>query len=56
VETLKETLRELDVEFEVQRKSKNILEDRNDSMLKELIFLRYVYSEPSVYYFIYFEL
>ncbi|XP_068435765.1 syncoilin-like isoform X2 [Clinocottus analis] len=40
VEKLKETLRELEVEFKVQRKSREILEDRNDSILKELTFLR----------------
>ncbi|KAK9533501.1 hypothetical protein VZT92_008613 [Zoarces viviparus] len=39
VEKLREILRELEVEFEVQRKSKNNLEDRNDSILKELSFL-----------------
>ncbi|XP_034530571.1 syncoilin-like [Notolabrus celidotus] len=40
IETLKETLRELQVEFEVQRKSKNDLEDLRDGLLKELKFLR----------------
>ncbi|XP_054469202.1 syncoilin-like [Anoplopoma fimbria] len=40
VEELKETLRELEVEFEVQRKSKKKLEDHNDSIRKELTFLR----------------
>ncbi|XP_074547567.1 syncoilin-like [Halichoeres trimaculatus] len=40
IETLKETLRELQVEFEVQRKSKKELEDFRDGLLKELTFLR----------------
>ncbi|CAK6976803.1 syncoilin [Scomber scombrus] len=40
VETLKETLRELQVEFEVQRKSKNNLEELKDGLLRELRFLR----------------
>lgn len=40
MENLKETLRELEVEFEVQRKSKKALEDHNDDILKELKFLR----------------
>ncbi|XP_077945597.1 syncoilin [Gasterosteus aculeatus] len=40
VEKLKETLRELELEFEVQRKSKEILEECNDGILKELTFLR----------------
>lgn len=40
VETLKETLRELQGEFEVQRKSKKDLEDCKDGLLKELTFLR----------------
>lgn len=40
VATLKETLRELQVEFEVQRKSKKHLEDCKDGLLKELTFLR----------------
>ncbi|XP_044023509.1 syncoilin-like [Siniperca chuatsi] len=40
VETLKETLRELQVEFEVQRKSKKDLEVHKDGLLKELSFLR----------------
>lgn len=39
VETLKETLRELQVEFAVQRKSKEDLEDRTDGLLKELTFM-----------------
>ncbi|KAM8913825.1 syncoilin-like isoform 1-T3 [Spinachia spinachia] len=40
VEKLKTTRRELDLEFEAQRKAKDILEDCNDSILKELTFLR----------------
>lgn len=36
VETLKDTLRELQIEFEVQRKSKKDLEARKDLLLKEL--------------------
>ncbi|XP_026165704.1 syncoilin [Mastacembelus armatus] len=40
VEKLRETLRELDEEFEVQRKSKKDLEDLKDSLLTELTFLR----------------
>ncbi|XP_056248596.1 syncoilin-like [Seriola aureovittata] len=40
VEKLKDTLRELQVEFEVQRKSKNDLEDLRDGLLTELTFLR----------------
>ncbi|KAL7379615.1 hypothetical protein ABVT39_002427 [Epinephelus coioides] len=40
VERLRETLRELEVEFEVQRKSKTALEDYNNGLLKELTFLR----------------
>ncbi|XP_070775884.1 syncoilin-like [Enoplosus armatus] len=39
VETLQETLRELQVELEVQRKSKMDLEDQKDGLLKELTFL-----------------
>ncbi|XP_042357346.1 syncoilin-like [Plectropomus leopardus] len=46
VEKLKETLRELEVEFEVQRKSKKVLEDHNDGLLKELTFWRGC-DEPS---------
>ncbi|XP_023140373.2 syncoilin [Amphiprion ocellaris] len=40
VEKLKETLRELEVEFEVQRKSKTALEDLTDGLSTELTFLR----------------
>ncbi|AWP16691.1 putative syncoilin [Scophthalmus maximus] len=40
VETLKETLRELEVEFEVQTQSKKHLEDLKDGLLTELTFLR----------------
>ncbi|KAK5857216.1 hypothetical protein PBY51_010474 [Eleginops maclovinus] len=40
VEKLQETLRELQMEFEVQRESKKNLEDHNDGLSKELIFLR----------------
>lgn len=40
VEKLKETLKELEVEFAVQRTSKKDLEDRNDGLRKELTFLR----------------
>uniref|UniRef100_UPI0037E86E5F syncoilin-like n=1 Tax=Semicossyphus pulcher TaxID=241346 RepID=UPI0037E86E5F len=40
VETLKETMRELQMEFEVQRKSKKDLEDLKDGLLNELTFLR----------------
>uniref|UniRef100_A0A668RY01 IF rod domain-containing protein n=2 Tax=Oreochromis aureus TaxID=47969 RepID=A0A668RY01_OREAU len=40
VEKLKKTLRELEVEFEVQRKSKKGLEDLKDGLLAELTFLR----------------
>lgn len=40
VESLKETLRELQVEFEVQRNSKKDLEDHKDGLVKELTFLR----------------
>ncbi|XP_071354418.1 syncoilin-like [Trachinotus anak] len=40
VEKLKQTLRELEVEFDVQRKSKKNLEDLKDGLLKELTFLR----------------
>ncbi|CAJ1073843.1 syncoilin-like [Xyrichtys novacula] len=40
VETLKETLRELQVEFEVQRNSKKDLEDLRVGLLQELSFLR----------------
>ncbi|XP_038584732.1 syncoilin-like [Micropterus salmoides] len=39
VESLKETLRELQVEFEVQRNSKKDLEDHKDGLVKELTFL-----------------
>lgn len=39
VESLKETLRELQVEFAVQRKSKEDLEGRTDGLLKELTFM-----------------
>ncbi|XP_029316674.1 syncoilin-like [Cottoperca gobio] len=39
-ENLKEILRELEVEFDVQRKSTYILEDRNDGLLKDLALLR----------------
>ncbi|XP_028421849.1 syncoilin isoform X2 [Perca flavescens] len=46
VEKLKETLKELEVEFAVQRTSKKDLEDRNDSLRKELTFLRGC-DEPS---------
>ncbi|KAM9341258.1 syncoilin-like [Symphorus nematophorus] len=46
VETLQETLRGLQVEFEVQRKSKKDLEDCKDDLLKELTFLRGC-DEPS---------
>ncbi|KAM9354876.1 syncoilin-like [Pholidichthys leucotaenia] len=46
VETLKETLRELEVEFEVQRKSKKNLEDLCDGLLTELVLLRGC-DEPS---------
>ncbi|KAG7510705.1 syncoilin [Solea senegalensis] len=40
VETLRETLRELEVEFEVQRKSEEYLEALKDGLLTELTFLR----------------
>lgn len=40
VETLKDILRELQVELKVQRKSKKDLEDQKDGLLKELAFLR----------------
>ncbi|KAM7376555.1 hypothetical protein PAMP_006281 [Pampus punctatissimus] len=40
VEKLKGTLKELQVEFEVQRKSKKVLEDLKDGLLGELTFLR----------------
>ncbi|KAE8289759.1 Syncoilin Syncoilin intermediate filament 1 Syncoilin-1 [Larimichthys crocea] len=40
VETLKETLRELQVEYEVQRKSKKDLEEQKDGLLRELKSLR----------------
>lgn len=43
MEKLKKTLRELEVEFEVQRKSKKGLEDLKDGLLAELTFLRWVY-------------
>nr|XP_019964145.1 PREDICTED: syncoilin-like [Paralichthys olivaceus] len=39
VETLRETLRELEVEFDVQRQSKKGLEDLKDGLLTELTFL-----------------
>lgn len=40
VETLKDTLRELQVEYEVQRKSKKDLEEQKDGLLRELKSLR----------------
>ncbi|XP_062252496.1 syncoilin-like [Platichthys flesus] len=40
VETLRETLRELEVEFDVQRQSKKGLVDLKDGLLTELTFLR----------------
>lgn len=40
VKTLEETLRGLQVEFEVQRKSKKDLEDHKDRLLNELTSLR----------------
>ena len=40
MEELTETLRELEVEFEVQRKSKSNLEDLRDDLLIELTCLR----------------
>ncbi|XP_035023398.1 syncoilin-like isoform X2 [Hippoglossus stenolepis] len=40
VETLRETMRELEVEFGVQRQSKKGLEDLKDGLLAELTFLR----------------
>ncbi|XP_029350126.1 syncoilin isoform X2 [Echeneis naucrates] len=40
VERLEETLRELEVEFDIQRKSKNDLEDVKNGLLMELTFLR----------------
>uniref|UniRef100_A0A8C9X4N1 IF rod domain-containing protein n=1 Tax=Sander lucioperca TaxID=283035 RepID=A0A8C9X4N1_SANLU len=40
VEKLKETLKELEMEFAVQRTSKKDLKDRNDGLRKELTFLR----------------
>lgn len=43
VEKLRKTLRELEVEFEVQRKLKKGLEDLKDGLLAELTFLRWVY-------------
>ncbi|XP_037602784.1 syncoilin-like [Sebastes umbrosus] len=46
VEKLTETLRELEVEFEVERNSKKDVEDCNDSLLKELTLLRGC-DEPS---------
>lgn len=42
VERLKESLRQLEVEFEVQRKLRKDLEDLKDSLLGELTFLRLV--------------
>lgn len=42
VERLKESLRQLEVEFEVQRKLRKDLEDLKDSLLGELAFLRLV--------------
>ncbi|XP_031134359.1 syncoilin [Sander lucioperca] len=46
VEKLKETLKELEMEFAVQRTSKKDLKDRNDGLRKELTFLRGC-DEPS---------
>lgn len=40
MEKLRKTLRELEMEFEVQRKSKKGLEDLKDGLLAELTFLR----------------
>ncbi|KAG8013606.1 Syncoilin [Nibea albiflora] len=40
VETLKETLRELQVEYEVQKKSKKDLEEQKDGLLRDLTSLR----------------
>ncbi|XP_022051226.1 syncoilin [Acanthochromis polyacanthus] len=40
VQKLKETLRDLEVEFEIQRKSKTALEDLTDGLSTELTFLR----------------
>lgn len=40
VDKLRETLRELQAEFEVQRQSKKDLEDLKDGLLMELTFLR----------------
>lgn len=42
VEKFKEILRELEVEFEAQRKAKRDLEHLKDGLLKELKFLWYV--------------
>ncbi|KAK2826229.1 hypothetical protein Q5P01_020443 [Channa striata] len=46
VEKLQETLRELEVEFEVQQQSKKTLEDLKNGLLTELVFLRGC-DEPS---------
>uniref|UniRef100_UPI003AB1052A syncoilin-like n=1 Tax=Centroberyx gerrardi TaxID=166262 RepID=UPI003AB1052A len=40
VETLEESLRELNMEFQIQRKSKKDLEELKDGLLRELDFLR----------------
>lgn len=40
MENLKETLREVQLEFEVQRKSKRDLEELKEGLLTELTFLR----------------
>lgn len=40
VERLKDTLGDLEVEFEVQKKSKKDLEELKDGLLTELMFLR----------------
>lgn len=40
VEKLRETLRQLEVEFEVQRKSKKDLEELKEGLSTELTFLR----------------
>lgn len=40
VDKLRETLQELQTEFEVQRKSKKDLESLKDGLLTELTFLR----------------
>lgn len=44
MEKLRATLKELEVEFEVQKKSKKCLEDLKDGLLAELTFLRWVYT------------